>query len=592
MGFCIVAGKDIEGKKGYKQVNDFYYKVVSQDTPSPLFWEISSHSLLFAIGDVFNCSLSDLNKKAWEEDDDPFNNILGEFSLVKVDLTQNKVFFASSKTGIENLYYYSSKNIFLITNSFWEAINILEPEREDIDEQALWESLIYPYPLINSTIIKELKWLKPASKGEWSSESKLIRCSKYWCFKYKVDNDVTLDKAVDRVDKILDQSMKLIKEKCGDIQYAVGLSGGLDSRIIPYYALKNNMKLKSFIIAEKNPKTPLVSRDYQSARKLAKYYNIKLYEISTTQDSIKTQYENDIKIYPLGPSAIGKLVLTGLPEFDILLTGGSGLIMGSELPASINSMSNEDLFNAIKNHSSNIKDKPIFLDRFSRAMDYLFNIKIKIEKNSDEMIPRQVLSTIREKWMEFIEVRKDLGYTNVDIYEDYFNNYLGYRNRLGSFESIRGTKRSFSIYIPFLFQESLTWDLYLLEDRKLLKEVVLRKIPEVANIKMQSYHVDMTRELSNKMIKKINKIVVMAGFLLRGSGTGVIKGYKNKSSLKKLIENILNSNTKWFNSIIDKDVLRLIIKNNDYKNNYAYLIAKRKSVVDIIEKKEYEKFGL
>jgi asparagine synthase (glutamine-hydrolysing) len=587
MGFCVVYGKDMHVEKGFKKDNETYYKVNLKTTPAPLVSIQTDEIIGIAIGDLFNYDIKKLLQEDWEINSDILLDKLGEFSFVKIDLKKNQIYFASSKTGIENLYYYYNKGVFLITDDFWEAINVIEPEREDICNQSLLESITYHYPTDYQTIISGLNWLPPATVGSFNINSAEINLKNYWEFKYKVQKDLTLTHAIERLDNLLDNAMKSIKEKFGDIEYGVGLSGGLDSRIIPYYALKNNMKLKAFIIGEKHPKSLLLSRDHKSARKIAQYFNIELIEIPVNNDGFKTQLENDISTYPLGPAALGKLVHKGIPSFDVLLTGGNGLILGSEMPPNIESMSVDELHQAIIQHCGINESISKGHKRASILLEYLFNIRNKSDsskKMNNNFISDNFISEVNKKWKQYVLMKKNSGLTNLDIYEDYFNNHLGFRNRLGAFESLGGTKRSFSIYVPFIFNESLKWDISLLKDRKLLKSLVNEKMPEIAGVKLQSYHLAINKRKTNI----IQRAITMMDFFLRGTGTGYLGGIKSRRFFNNLYKQVIDSNTKWFFSILDKDMCINIGKERNYR--LMSTIMKRKRVIDIIEKREYDNY--
>lgn len=588
MSFCIYTGSRLKNELNHRSTHGLNYFIGDKTTPAPLVWIENSEILAVAIGDVFNCNLEDLLRDNWEVASNKLLGVLGEFSLVKVYKNTNMIHFASSKAGIENLYYYKNGDDFLITDNFWYALNIIKPKKTDVLKQEFIESVMYHYSLEYKTFIKNLHWLPPASTGIWNAQNKIFKISKYWEFKYFVDKDLDLDSAVERLDKILDNAMMHIKNKFGDVTYGVGLSGGLDSRIIPYYALKNGMRLKAFIIGEKHPKSFLLSRDHKSARKLAQHFGLELHEVSSVADEFDYQLINDIRTYPLGPSALGKLIENKIPNFDILLTGGNGLILGSELPKNIQEMTSKQLIDAIENHcnivdtKSKVSRKLGLVNEFILNRTNLFNVE---NLNESEMIPGDVKRIANKKWAKFAAEKEDLNLSNLDIYEDYFNNHLGFRNRLGAFESLGGAKRSFSIYVPFVFEESLKWSISFLDERLLLKSLVLKKMPEIAGVRLQSYHLSIN-DKTNSMLKKIFTLI---DFYIRGSGTGNLGSVKLKRPFLKLYKKLMNNEYKWFYDFIGKEDCEKLINSNNYK--LMATLLKRKNILDIIECRKYIEYA-
>jgi len=58
---------------------------------------------------------------------------------------------------------------------------------------------------------------------------------------------------INKLDHFVDQAIKRIRDMNPKTSiFGLGLSGGLDSRVVAYYAKKNNLPLKTFIFGEEN----------------------------------------------------------------------------------------------------------------------------------------------------------------------------------------------------------------------------------------------------------------------------------------------------------------------------------------------------
>lgn len=585
MSFCIYSGFSNPDESEFSKCGEYRIKVKNRITPSPLEVQGDENCITISIGDFFDESEHDILKMDWENDINvlPLNEA---FCIVKINKISQKIHFLSSKAGIEHLLYYIEDNKFLITDDFWEAIKIIKPSYENLDIQNIYESLTHFYPLIDGTIIRNLKWLRPSTFGEYSYLNGELKIDEYWEFKYVPNNQINFDDAVDRLDKILNNTMRKIKSKCGDVQYSVGLSGGLDSRIIPYYAQKNGLKLNAFIIGNSKPKKFFLSRDHKSAMQLADFYKLDLKFVEDDSDPLYDQLVNDIIAYPQGDTQVFKLAMNDLPEFDVLLHGGNGAIVGATIPEGLMKMSVEELADFLEERYSTIKKVSFFRSRISRALKYVFNITYTPKNKSIEyrnaLIPYENAKVYKDKLLSFITDKKNRDLTNADIHGDYANYYLGCRNRFGAFESMGGRVRSFSIWNPFTLEETLSWPMEFFHDRRLLTELIKKKIPGISDIKEQSFRVAST---SNRK-RTFFKITSLVGFLARGGALSE-KKYKRKE-YKKLFYSVMNEDTNWFYKIVPiKESITDIYKTQPWLTG---LLLKQKKVLDVIEKGEYEYF--
>lgn len=538
----------------------------------------NENQLLIFCGELHKVEKYLTNEK-WEEDNDKL--LIDEsFSIIKISKLNNKIYFATSKCGLEPIFYYVHNKIFLISDDFWEIVNFLKPREKDIDKEAVIENLNLPYPLFFKTFIRNIYYLPPGCLGVYNTTKFDLKINKYFNFCYQNSNEIDIELATINVDKILNKLMQDIKKECGDVRYAVGLSGGLDSRVIPYYAKNNGMKISSFIFGTKKPHNLFLSRDHKNARTLFKKFNIKHKEIEWQKETLQKRVELELKNYPLGMPQFFKFEF--YDDYDVLLTGGSGMIIGSTIPDNIERVNTNELINHMWGLARVFYPNSLINLRIQRAFKYLFNKDVKIESHKewyDLICNKEIYSKINKKFAHYVENRKKQGKTNLDIFEEYFHNILGARNRYGGFESGLGTKRSFSIYAPRMFGETLKWDFYLLQGRPVLKNLILKFIPLVAEVKAQNYE----NSLNNKddfFSKAINMLI----FIIRGNGTAMEEKYF-KYCKNKFKETMLND-CKWFYNILD---LKKYVNSISDCDNYRFILTlwKIKMVIDIIETSKY-----
>jgi len=185
---------------------------------------------------------------------------------------------------------------------------------------------------------------------------------------------------------------------------------------------------------------------------------------------------------------------------------------------------------------------------------------------------------------DFIREGKKDGKTNIDIYEDFFLNVCGYANRYGAFESLLGTKRAFSIYIPFMLKETLRWAPGLLEDRLVLNELIRRKIPEVASVRSESFYVSP----QERNPSKIKKMITLAEYVLRGNGAAIDQYYMKNAKVWKLFMDDMMNDCIWFKEIFNFTSMPLYLKEEPPRT--IVNLWELKSLIDCIEKKDYMTF--
>jgi asparagine synthase (glutamine-hydrolysing) len=201
----------------------------------------------------------------------------------------------NDRLGVETLFYFCGGGVFAFSDNFWELVNLIEPTMADIDVQSVKEFLLFIYPLFNKTIIRGLEYFPPATLGSFSVRSNELETKQYWDYCFKANGSVDIDQSSYMMDLAFDRAFIQIKgkNKSGAV-YGSGLRGGLDSRIIPYYALKNGMRVKSFTIGERRPHKVFRSRDFKNARELAVYYRFERHEVEVRKESYEQKAAFDL----------------------------------------------------------------------------------------------------------------------------------------------------------------------------------------------------------------------------------------------------------------------------------------------------------
>ena len=261
--------------------------------------------------DLFNHFI--LKKK-----DFPYQKFKGKYSGVYINLETKKVIIFNDQLGIKDLFYYVNKNYLLVSTSFSQLINTLDLSEKDIDVEALNEFITFEHPLYHKTFIKNAKALPLASM--YTIVNGTVTKKSYWNYELRENKGISSDEIIERLDKIVDHAMYRIKEAYGSKKvYGLGLSGGMDSKVVAFYAKKNSMRLKTFIFGEEN------SDAYHIADKIAKQLSLDHKELGI-HNNFFAYMDESIEFNPMMNVLYVWYysIYEYLPQFDVLLTGFNG----------------------------------------------------------------------------------------------------------------------------------------------------------------------------------------------------------------------------------------------------------------------------
>lgn len=201
--------------------------------------------------------------------------IKGMFAILIYDTHEKKVYLFRDPSGQKHLYYYVKNNDVVICSEIKPLCNIIE--NYDFDDKNLLSNLILGYPINKFTPLKNILRVLPGELVVIDSKKKI---SKNF-FKQNKKNFVSEEPQ--RVIQYTIENHLLTKKKI-----ALNLSGGLDSNIILYEALKFKPNISVFS-THFETKEEIYNHDYNLAKKVSNYYGINLF---TTNINFKDYLDN------------------------------------------------------------------------------------------------------------------------------------------------------------------------------------------------------------------------------------------------------------------------------------------------------------
>lgn len=515
--------------------------------------------------------------------DDVYKSFPEVLCYVCIKKGSNDIEIYNSKYGLIQMYYYVSEKGVIISDNFWDIANIVCTGYEDLDLSSIRESVIGCFPLFEGTYIKNVCVINPGTLMRIDLIKNSVTTIEQYEHVYARAKTADEEKALSSLDESIHNGIARIKEEMGNAEYYFGLSGGLDSRIIPHYMKRNNLIPKSFIIGTKRPHGLLLSQDYRNAREIAHICGISHQECSWDLERFKKSRELDVKNNPMGTPQFFKNQFD--VKIDALITGGNGYIVGSTIPHNIEDLNEEELARSMRSLGESFNPNSHRHLLIQKALKVLLHKEVHIPYRRDWINvfhEKDTIESIQKKLFTYVKERKEKGHSNFDIFSEYFH-LIGARNKFGGFESLSGTVRSFSIYIPYVFDETFDWKIEFFDERYLLKKLIRDYIPDVADIKEQKYEgktvvgtVPFYKQLLNAFV-----------YFVRGNGTDMVLNKFKK--VKKLFSKTMTNDTEWFYKIFPvKENINEMLSFDNY--DALMKIWKCKDIVDKLETHDYAQY--
>lgn len=560
------------------KVNNYY---LSKDK----FIKYNDEMYYYVYGVIFSEQKIDLIiKKIIEEDKGFFLEIIGEYSIIVYNIKSDNIYILNDKAG-RNLLYYSTKHHLSISEDFWGIIKYNKFTVNDVDELLLKEHVCFYVSLEYHTLFKELSILPNASYTIIKNNN--LNIQKYWHFKLK-ENDYSTEKKYDMLHKSFEMTIeKAQKQNSSDTIYGIGVSGGMDSRLVPHYTLKNNMKLHSYIIGEEKPNKFLKSNDHISSDLVVDYFSLKHQKLNYNELTYKEKNRLDAIYNPIGTSQIFKIPKISNIDFDVLLTGASGFIVGAS--PFYNSVRNLPIETLIFDKQSSLKLRKRFV-RLFKGINYLigkdiFDTKDKIEDSIDGLITENEVIEIKKHLSNFLTQMNALNQTEKLM--NYAIGILGHRNKSGSFESLLNHKENYALYSTYTLEMMKYLNEDEIYDRKLFEDFIKVRLPELANIKGQ----DHKTSLINSTPKFFQKLWSISTFTIRGQGVMNYHNWVKSSAFNQYIRTTLNE-YDYVSKYFDIEKILKLTKTGELNSTIITNIIKHNEVMYLIDHIEKEYDGL
>lgn len=518
--------------------------------------------------------LSALESKNHEKE---LTKVSGEF-LVVHNLGSTIEIITDRLAKVPALVYRKGDSLF-VTDDLWGIVKRNRFSFKDIDIQAVKESVLFIQPMWDRTILRGVDFVPPATVMRVSGSD--ISTERYWDYKLRKDES-DFDAKYQEFYRSIDKLINFIEQRHEPTRVGFGLSGGLDSRIIPPFLKERNFQAIPFILGKTRPRKILRSVSNRNAKRLARYFDLALAEIDTDRESYLQKAEFETEHNPFGSSQLFITSFLPLNMFDVLVTGASGMLIGSTLPRDIRSIDREELFLRLFTYFQFGKRKKVY-QYIGEITGYLVGKTKKQAVVIDEdyylhLFSRDEFALVLNKIHGFVDDNSEL--TNVELWLKYINFHFGSKNAYGFFESFYRTKDSYSIYYPFAFDFLLGLGEDDLVERRFMRQFIEKMDPHLLDVKSQKFSEEADGKKA-RLGKVFYRILNIIDYVVRGNGLEYYRLGKSRKFRRYTSEVLGRNKDGWFFKIFDDDCIQYYSENN---TRAFEIIVKLKNILDRIEK--------
>jgi len=286
------------------------------------YQRINSH-ILFIKGSFYpenHFELNDLLQEIIKNGIEIIGEIKGYFCGIYYNIEKKELYFFTDKFGHFDLFFYFKDNLLIISDFFNEILLSKNFSLSDVEVESIYEFILFEFPLFEKTFIKFIKFVSMGTIYKFDLNSNSLIKNQYYDYKFNITMSFNINNIIFQLDRLFNNAFKRIKRmNPSDSVYGLGLSGGMDSRLVAYYAIKYKLKIKTFIYGETN------SDAYYISRKLVKLLGLEHYELGFNRDFFNSS-EKSINYNPMMNVLYTwyYAIFEKLPEFDILLSGYIG----------------------------------------------------------------------------------------------------------------------------------------------------------------------------------------------------------------------------------------------------------------------------
>ena len=460
-----------------------------------------------------------------------------DFHLIaNYNFDSDKLVFQTDIIGYEAAFIWQKDNMFAISDDILalaKSVNKSGYGKVALDESKVREFLFYSLCLFEDTIFTDVYRLPPASIIEIDVENGSRISTSYDQFRM-TGKCSDAEEAADRLDKYLDNYFS--QHYSEGTKYAIGMSGGLDSRVGAYYAKKHGYDIKPIFIGVKRNKLGIKTNDVKRAEAVNGYFG---FEPITYYDPRNVDLRSKVIFDAEGAPNMSSNIhqnMGVLPGFEVLINAMmGGEAFGQLAVRDIDKYSNKQLANAIlyrfggKPRYKTANRTLIRLAKYALPESFAKKHIYTDDSIADELISKEQREQAEKRVLDWVIEQKHLGLDNGNIWHKMFYYRFAVIAKTGYYSTFNNSIASLPTYINAGFvREMLNWDSSLLFGTP-IQQALIKKLGDLANFRSQTFAPTINSKPRFRRVKKLMYILERA---IRG-GAMIYPAWFSKKDISK-----------------------------------------------------------
>lgn len=215
----------------------------------------------------------------------------GIFAFAIWDKNKKELFLARDHVGVKPLYYYHKDGKFIFSSEIKAILEHGMPRQLNMEAFSHYLRVLYvPEPL---TMFKEIYKFPPASFGILKNGE--LKITKYWDIKSRDYLSESKEFFIEELRKKVLASVE--RQLVSDRPLGVYLSGGIDSSIVLHNMSQLRKGIDTFSVGfelAKEEQRDKFNKDFELAKKTAKFYGTNHNEVLVSSDDILNLFEKAV----------------------------------------------------------------------------------------------------------------------------------------------------------------------------------------------------------------------------------------------------------------------------------------------------------
>ncbi|MFW9844859.1 MAG: asparagine synthase-related protein [Candidatus Thorarchaeota archaeon] len=305
--------------EGSTRVGSFYLKISDESQ----WLETYENQFLFKGSfwtDQEGFAIASTRSSNHSEMKDCLREINAIFSLIRITDQGKSLEFANDRYGFKSIFYYwnSQSDHFAVSDSYLSIEQELLSIGLQPNDVAISEFLLFNFPLDGKTFIKDLHRLQMGSIGFYSNGK--LSIEQYWTSS-SISSVVTdIEEAVQTIEDLLNKATSIIVSNHKDADFALGLSGGMDSRLVAAKFIEHGVKPICYVYGNRK------ADSFRVASEVAKQLDLKLVLVEIDPLFYENVCKDAIYVSPMINLLTSWPIasMESMPKYDVLLTGFNG----------------------------------------------------------------------------------------------------------------------------------------------------------------------------------------------------------------------------------------------------------------------------